>query len=155
MSAFVAGSVAAPFQHLITNDGFWPDIDIADLRDAQRINSNVTDARLETAVVNAMVTANRELVARKLRYQAQGHTSLEAVPADQIGERSILAILYQRAIYSATSAELAERYRSFDATNSGAAKAEEETPTIDDYRRDSRFALRDLLGVSRTTVELL
>lgn len=155
MSGFVAGGVAASTPHVITNDGFWPDIDLTDVRNAQRINSSVTDARVETALVNAMLTANRELAHRKLRYQAEGHTNLDAVPADEIGGRSILAILYTRAVYSAVSAEIAERYRSFDATNSGAAKAEEEEPTVDDYRRDSRFAIRDLLGISRTTVELL
>lgn len=153
MSGFVANGVAAPLT--LTNDGFWPDIDLSDLRESQRIEAAVTNARLETAVVNAMITANRELRARKLRYQAEGHTNLEAVPTDEIGGLSILATLYKRAIYSAVSAEIAERYRSYDATNSGSGKAEEETPTIDDYRRDSRFALRDLLGVSRTTVELL
>lgn len=153
MSAFIAGGVAAPLT--LSNDGFWPDIDLADLRDAQRIASSVTNGRLETAVVAAMISVNRELSTRKLRYQAEGHTHLDAVPADKIAERSVLTILYERAVYSAASAEVAERYRSFDATNSGAAKAEEEEPTVDDYRRDSRFAIRDLLGISRTTVELL
>lgn len=153
MSAFIAGGVAAPLT--LTNDGFWPDIDLADLRDAQRIASSVTNGRLETAVVAAMISVNRELSTRKLRYQAEGHNHLDAVPAEKIAELSVLTHLYRRAVYSAASAEVAERYRSFDATNSGAAKAEEEEPTVDDYRRDSRFAIRDLLGISRTTVELL
>ena len=46
-------------------------------------------------------------------------------------------------------------YRSYDSTNSGNNNAEELTPTIDDYRRDLRWAVRDFLGINRSTVELI
>jgi len=39
--------------------------------------------------------------------------------------------------------------------NSGNKNAEELTPTIDDYRRDLRWAVRDFLGINRSTVELI
>ena len=102
-----------------------------------------------------MISVNRELRTLKLRYMAQGHDTLEAVPADQINNESELVHTYRRAIYSEASAEVAERYRNYSATEAGAAKGEAEELTADDYRRDKRFAIRDLLGISRTTVELL
>lgn len=153
MSGFVAGSANAAFS--ITNDGFWPDINGDELRAAQRIETAVTNERLKAAAVAAIIATNRELASLKARYQSEGSATLAAVPADAIGGESPLVATYRRAIYSATSAEVAERYRTYDATNSGTDKADEERPTIDDYRRDARFAIRDLLGVSRTTVELL
>lgn len=153
MSGFVGNAPAQPFT--LTNDGFWPDIDAAHLRERQRIGGNVTNARLEEAAVAAMISVNRELRTLKLRYMALGHDTLEAVPADQINNESELVHTYRRAIYSEASAEVAERYRNYSATEAGAAKGEAEELTADDYRRDKRFAIRDLLGVSRTTVELL
>jgi hypothetical protein len=153
MSGFVGNAPAQPFN--LTNDGFWPDIDAAHLRERQRIGSNVTNARLEEAAVAAMISVNRELRTLKLRYMALGHDTLEAVPADQINNESELVHTYRRAIYSEASAEVAERYRTYSATEAGAAKGEAEELTADDYRRDKRFAIRDLLGISRTTVELL
>jgi hypothetical protein len=62
---------------------------------------------------------------------------------------------YRRAVYSTAGAELAERYRGFDATGSGNANADQLTPTIDEYRRDARWAISDILGLGRTTVELI
>lgn len=153
MSGFVGGAPAQQFT--LTNDGFWPDIDADHLRERQRIGSNVTNARLEEAAVAAIISVNRELRTLKLRYMAQGAETLADVPADQIQDESELVHIYRRAIYSTASAEVFERYRTYSATNSGAAKGEKEEQSADDYRRDARFAIRDLLGISRTTVELL
>ncbi|MBS7660569.1 head completion/stabilization protein [Pseudomonas lalucatii] len=153
MSGFVAGG--APQAFTLSNDGFWPDVDADALRAALRIDASVTNARLEVAAVAAVLSVNRELKAPKLAWQAEGHATLAAVPADQVNGQSELLALYRRAVYCTTAAEVAERYRSFDATNSGEAKADELAPSADEYRRDARFAIRDLLGVSRTTVELI
>ncbi|QTS88885.1 head completion/stabilization protein [Ectopseudomonas khazarica] len=153
MSAFVGGGDNPAFT--LTNDGFWPNIDGDDLRAAQRIGADVSNMRLETAAVAAIISINRELRPLKMRHLAAGHDILQAVPADQVNGTSELVHTYLRAIYCTTSAEVAERYRNYDTTNSGTAKAEEENTSADDYRRDARFAIRDLLGISRNTVELL
>lgn len=153
MSGFVASAPAPSFT--LANDGFWPDIDANHLRERQRIGGNVSNARLEEATVAAMISVNRELRPLKMRYMAQGHDTLAGVPAEQIQKESELVHTYRRAIYSTASAEVAERYRTYSATNTGAAKGEEEEQSADDYRRDARFAIRDLLGISRATVELL
>lgn len=153
MSGFVASAPAQPFT--LTNDEFWPDIDANHLRDRQRLSGDVSPPRLEEAAVAAMISVNRELRPLKLRYMAQGYDTLEDVPADKIQNESELIHTYRRAIYSTASAEIAERYRTYSATNSGATKGEEEEQSADDYRRDARFAIRDLLGISRTTVEML
>ena len=153
MSGFVASAPAPAFT--LTNDGFWPDIDANHLRERQRIGGNVTNARLEEATVAAIISVNRELYTLKLRYMATGAETLATVQADQIQGESALVHTYRRAIYSTASAEIAERYRTYSATNSGAAKGEEEEQSADDYRRDARFAIRDLLGISRATVVLL
>ena len=153
MSAFVAsGTVVGG--HMNT-DPFWPSIDLDALRATLRIDSSVTPARLETAVIAAAINLNRELSDWRAAQQAAGYITLEAVPGDRIKDVSVKAHLYRRAIEAGTGAEVCERFRDYSATNAGNNKAEEVAPTIDDYRRDLRWAVRDFLGKSRTTVELI
>ncbi|NMX74656.1 head completion/stabilization protein [Pseudomonas sp. WS 5532] len=153
MSAFVAsGSVTSGH---INTDPFWPSIDLDVLRATLRIDASVTPARLETAVIAAAINLNSELSKWRATQLAAGYESLADVPGDRIEGVSVKAHLYRRAIEAATGAEVCERYRDYSATNKGNEKAEETAPTIDDYRRDLRWAVRDFLSLSRTTVELI
>lgn len=153
MSAFVASGTVASGH--INTDPFWPSIDLDSLRATLRIDASVTPARLETAVISAAINLNRELSDWRAAQQAAGYATLDAVPGDRIKDVSVKAHLYRRAIEAGTGAEVCERFRDYSATNTGNNKAEEVAPTIDDYRRDLRWAVRDFLGKSRTTVELI
>ena len=154
MSGFIAGGDTGA-AYPISNADFWPEIDGQQLRAAMRIDSSVTDDRLEVATVNAMIEANRELATYRAARQAEGHATLAEVPAEQIKGKSQLLHLYCRVIYCGALAELIERYQSFDATNSGEQKVAEEESSPDQLRRDARKALRTILGISHATVELL
>lgn len=158
MSGFIAGGLApstsVPDSH-INSDPFWPSIDLDSMREKLRIDSSVTPARLETAVVAGIIGVNRDLAKWRSAKQAQGFAALADVPADDYLTGTERKHLYVRAVECAAGAEVCERYRGYDATASGSSNADESAPTIDDYRRDQRWAIRDFLGTSRTTVELL
>ena len=154
MSGFIASGTNAA-EHKIENDAFWPEVDCLDLRAAMRLDASVTPERIEAAAINAMIEANRELDLYRRARQEEGHASLADVPAPQIKGESQLLHLYRRTIYCRATAELVERYRSFDATNSGEQKVTEEESSPDQLRRDARKALRTILGISHATVELL
>ena len=153
MSGFVAVG-STPSGHLNT-DPFWPSIDLDALRATLRIDASVTPARLETACITAAISLNRELKDWRIEQQTAGYNELAEVPAEQVQQVSVRVHLYRRAIEAATGAEVCERYRAYDSTNSGNKNAEELTPTVDDYRRDLRWAVRDFLDLPRTTVELI
>ena len=153
MSAFVASGTVDSGH--INTDPFWPSIDLDGLRATLRIDSSVTPARLETAVIAAAINLNNELSEWRAAQQAAGHETLAEVPGDHIKGVSVKVHLYRRAIEAGTGAEVCERYRDYSATNTGSDKAEALTPNIDDYRRDLRWAVRDFLGRTRTTVELI
>ncbi|MGY2231581.1 head completion/stabilization protein [Pseudomonas tolaasii] len=153
MSAFVASGPVTGGH--INTDPFWPSIDLDNLRATLRIDASVTPARLETAVIAAAINLNNELSKWRATQLAAGYECLADVPGDRIKDVSVQAHLYRRAIEAATGAEVCERYRDYSATNKGNEKAEETAPTIDDYRRDLRWAVRDFLSLSRTTVELI
>ncbi|WP_417797345.1 head completion/stabilization protein, partial [Stutzerimonas nitrititolerans] len=141
MSAFIAsGGSQAP--HPISNDGWFPDLDGQHMRESLRLDGSITDARLETAAVNAVIEVNRELHSWKYRQMAAGYADLASVPADKIQGESQLLHLYRRAIYCSAGAELAERMRDYSATGEGAERAEALTPTTDADPREARWAVR-------------
>lgn len=154
MSAFVASGDATNGV-TINSDEFWPGIDLDTLRDDMRIGSDVSNAKLETAVVAALLNVNRQLVEWQGLQQDKGYSALSQVPSRKVNDESALVLHYQRAVRCATAAELLERYRGYDTTNNGNQNAEERAPTIDDYRRDLAWALSDLVNRPRSTVELI
>lgn len=154
MSGFVAGGDTPPANHINT-DSFWPSIDLDQMREALRIDASVTGPRLETAVIAAAISVNRELLKWRYAQEAAGFATLADVPAGTVNDVSELVHLYARAIQAATGAEVCERYRSYDSTGTGDRKAEALQFNIDEYRRDQRWAIRDLLNVPRMTVELI
>ena len=153
MSGFVGQAATEPF--ILSNDGFFPEVDAASLRAGIRLSGDVSDARLEGSIISAMITTNRELKVRKAMWQAAGHSTLAAVDDMAIGGKNALEVTYTRAVQALVGAEHAERYRGYDATNSGASQDDEILPTADDYRRDHRHALRDLLGTGHATIALI
>lgn len=156
MHGFIAtGGATAPAHDTIPNSGFWPDIATADARDAMRLDGTVTDARLKHALIEAMVSTNQELKAWRNGKEAVGFADLASVPAEQVNAESIQLHRYRRAVYCAAKASLAERYRDFDSTDSGNKKADQLDEQPQQLRRDARWAIRDLLGTSRSSIELI
>lgn len=140
---------------IISNSTFWPDIDLSQLRDAVRIDGTVTDNRLTHAVINAISSVNRDLSDWRQAQKAAGATSLNDVEAEEINGESELKQLYLRAVYATTKANLIERYRDYDATGDGHKSADKLELSADDLYRDARFAIRDIIGETHTTVELI
>ena len=77
------------------------------------------------------------------------------VEAEEINGESELKQLYLRAVYATTKANLIERYRDYDATGDGHKSADKLELSADDLYRDARFAIRDIIGETHTTVELI
>lgn len=144
----------APDAGTVTNDGFFPDINKDHLRAAMRLDGTVTDERLVDALVSAIINVNGELGTWKAASIAAGVAELESMEP-RVAGKSIKATLYRTAVYRATKADLTERYRDYDATKSGAHEAAELETTIEDDRRASKWAIRDILGLNRTTIELI
>jgi len=139
----------------IANDGFFPDIVMADARQIMRIDGTVTSARLRHALIEAMATVNDALDGWKQQHTAAGRANLAAVPCTILDGVSRNLHRYRRAVYCTARANLIERYRDFDNTNEGNKRAEDMESAIGDLRRDALWATNDILGLYRTTVELI
>jgi hypothetical protein len=139
----------------VENDGWFPDIDLLRVRDAQRLDGTVTDARLRDAVIGAVIDVNTRLQAWRAAHEASGIARLADVPARMIGGESVKLALYRSAVGRLAKADLTERYRDYDSTKSGAAHAGQLETTIDDDRRAAHWAISDIVGRPRSTVELI
>lgn len=161
MSAFVARPPAAEALEdpqdaaPIENDGFFPDIDPAQIRKAGRISTSVTNARLRAALIAAIITVGNDLTSWAEEQQAAGHAKLEDVPARLIDGQSHRVHAYNRAVTCFARAEVIERYRDFDTTGAGGKALDPLDATVEDLRRDGQHAIRDILSRSRTTVDLI
>ncbi|KVC61863.1 head completion/stabilization protein [Burkholderia ubonensis] len=159
MNSFVATPAPAvtssPIDGTLINDGFFPDINLSALRDAMRLDGTITRERLGHAARDAMLTVNDELAAWRARQRAAGAASLADVPAERVDDESVLMYRYRRAVYHLAHADVTEKYRGFDSTKSGGQVAAELAATVDESRRNARWAISDILGIARSTVELI
>lgn len=140
---------------IVAGDAFWPGVSVAAVREALRLPTVATDDRLRNAIVAGMISATRELRQWKAARIGQGYASLADVPADTIDGKSVLLLLWQRAVASFAGADLVETHHDISATGTGKDRIEEDALTSGDHRRNALHAIRDMLDVTRTAVELI
>lgn len=140
-------------ENTIENERFYPDLSIADVRNELRIDGTVTTARLKDALIEAMASINAELKPLKIAYPEA--TELRQTDNREINGENVAEYRYKRAVKSLALANLYERYAGYDTTNDGERKMEMLQESIDQLRRDARFAVSDLLAIHRINVELI
>lgn len=153
MSLIAAGGTTEPAT--IQNAPFFPDLLLQEFRDSMRLDGTVTDDRAAHALEAGMFDANRSLADFMKASQEEGFATLEDVPDVDWQPMGTRVRLYLRAVWCLAKASLIERYRDYDSTGKGHDKAEAMDITGDDLRRDASWALSDIRGVHRTTVELI
>ncbi|HDC4322882.1 head completion/stabilization protein [Aeromonas hydrophila] len=154
-TGFIANAPTSPAEGEIDSSPFWPAISLPDLRDTVRLDGTVTTARLKHAVIDAITSVNRDLADWRRAREAEGVATLAAVPGEVINGESAYLHSYRRAVYAMTRANLLERYADYSATGDGVKGADAKIISSDDLYRDARFAIRDILGTTHNTVELI
>lgn len=150
-----AGQLADAPADQLAHDDWFPGIDLTRLRAEARLRESVTAERLRDAALSALIWVGEQLAAWRVEQQAAGHDSLGDVPSGQVAAESRLLILYRQAVTAQTKAALVERYRDIDTTAAGDRRVEELDASIGELRRDAIHAVRAILGVTRTAVELI
>ncbi|MEV3807778.1 head completion/stabilization protein [Aeromonas dhakensis] len=154
-TGFIANAPTSPAEGEIDSSPFWPAISLPDLRDTVRLDGTVTTARLKHAVIDAITSINRDLADWRRAREAEGVATLAAVPGELINNESAHLHSYRRAVYAMTRANLLERYADYSATGDGVKGVDAKIISSDDLYRDARFAIRDILGTTHNTVELI
>lgn len=139
----------------VANDRWFPDIDLAGLRDAMRLDGTVTDERLRLATLDALASVNDELATWQAAQVAAGHADLASVPAPHVDGVSVHVVRYRRAIYHRVRADVLEQYRGYDTTKAGANHASDIADAVSEARRNVRWAINAIRGIPLSTVELI
>lgn len=145
----------APPPELIEADGWWPAVDVAEIRRAYRIDQAISPERLREALIAGMAYCIGELTSWRAAREAEGYQSLAAVPAVQIEGVSVKVHAWRRAVASQAKSELVETMLDYDATASGTRALAATDPTILQLRRDAAHAIADIAGRARVRCELI
>lgn len=155
MSFIASSTVPTSIEAVIQNYPFFPQLNLSDFRAAMRVDAVATTERAQHALLTALLEVNTRLRLWVAKQQAAGINTLAAVPEKPCHPAGTNNNLYLQAVYCLAKAQLVERYRDYDSTKNGHDKADELEPVADDYRRDAAWAINDLIGAPRTTVELI
>lgn len=154
----------------VKNDGWWPDIDMALLRESARLPAGVTDKRLVQRTRQVVLSVNNELSVWKAEQKAAGYTHVAEIPImDSQGHQHNAANLYDEhplithylsAVYAEVEARLNEQYRATDSTGRADKNAQMLDPRVVEGFRDKDWDVSAILNFNtaahpRITVELI
>lgn len=129
---------------------FWPAISPATLRDIFSVKQDVNPARLAHLVTMAIITTNDELKNLTIGYKEDGiNSSTDLEDADRLNN------LYKHAVYSTVMVSVIDNSRDYDATASGREDTDDIEKAMDTQRSNAAVAIRTILGLSRSNVELI
>lgn len=143
-------TVAASGPQSITNDGWFPDIDLADFRTLRQIDDTHSQPRVVEVMRQAMAQVNRELSVWKARHLSAGVADLSAVASPMLGDDSTKVMAYRRAVYSAAQAILNHRYWGMADTVGKPIYREALASAADEYNRERWEAIQEITDQPRT-----
>lgn len=159
ISGFVAspppGPPALDPADLVGGDAFWPAVSIAGFQAAMRIPDEVDPVRLRDALRGGMIHVRGELRSWKAAHVAVGAQSLANIMSELVDGELALELLYRRAVFHVAAAELAESHSDIAATGDARDRNEDRRDAGTELRRLATHAIRDILGTTRTAVELI
>lgn len=150
--------VPPPSDQDVVCDGWWPAINMADVRAFATLDTKVTPDRLRDAIVNAMleIATAPAMAAWKAEQVAFGYDGLFEVPGRiEVNGKSDYEHRWQRAVLSVIGGDLGERLVGQNMTSSGVERAEALRFDIDVHQRNVRFAVRDFLGRPRVRASVI
>ena len=125
---------------IIQNDGFWPNVDIADFQRSRSIPASISVDLVRDALLTAMSEVNISLERFKSKH----------------GDKSInenITALYKKAIYSRAKSDLIGEFVTISNTKQQIDTNQNETEKK--LLAEGTRAIRTILGYRRSSVELL
>lgn len=142
----------------IENDGFWPDLSVAEFQKGYRLPAEHLVEMLVTELTTAMIEVNTDLATVKSILQVSGVSNLEAVagvatPAEWGYAYKVM--LYKRAVYTRAKASLLTQFATVTRRESAENTGKELPERSETFLAFSQAAVRSLQGRGRITAALL
>jgi hypothetical protein len=154
MSGF-SGKPTTFVEQAIENDGFWPNLSVAEFQKGYRLPAEYLVDMLATDLATAMAEVNRDLAERKAGWQNAGVTTVESADPMVLPERTFHAATYKRAVYCRAKATLLTQFATVTRRESAENTGKELPERGETFLEFSQQAIRSLQGRGRITAALL
>ncbi|MEB2622079.1 head completion/stabilization protein [Pseudomonas sp. YuFO8] len=142
-------------EQAIENDGFWPNLSVAEFQKGYRLPAEYLVDMLATDLATAMAEVNRDLAERKAGWQNAGVTTVESADPMVLPERTFHAATYKRAVYCRAKATLLTQFATVTRRESAENTGKELPERGETFLEFSQQAVRSLQGRGRITAALL
>jgi hypothetical protein len=142
-------------EQTIENDGFWPNLSIAEFQKGYRLPAEYLVDMLVTDLNTAMIEVNRDLAKRKGQWQNVGITSVESADPMVLPERTFHTATYKRAVYCRAKASLLTQFATVTRRDSAENTGKELPERGEAFLEFSQQAVRSLQGRGRITAALI
>ncbi|WP_312226232.1 head completion/stabilization protein [Stutzerimonas nitrititolerans] len=150
-----SGKPTTLVEQAIENDGFWPDLSVAEFQRGYRLPAEYLVELLADGIAFSMGEVNQDLAKRKAAWQAAGITSVESADPTVLQERTFHVATYKRAVYCRAKAYLLQQFATVNRRDAAENLAKEAPATEERFLAFSQQAVRLLQGRSRITAVLL
>jgi hypothetical protein len=142
-------------EQAIENDGFWPNLSVAEFQKGYRLPAEYLVEMLVINLTTAMTEVNRDLAQLKARWQGVGVSNVESADTTVLPERTFQAATYKRAVYCRAKARLLPEFASVVRRESAENLGKEAPERKESFLEFSQQAVRSLQGRGRITAALL
>jgi len=142
-------------EQAIENDGFWPNLSVAEFQKGYRLPAEYLVDMLVTDLTTAMIEVNRDLAKRKSDWQNVGVTNVETADPMVLPERTFHGETYKRAVYCRAKASLLTQFATVNRRESAENVGKELPERGETFLEFSQQAIRVLQGRGRITAALL
>lgn len=134
----------------LTNDGFWPDLNLREFQVNRRLPADLDNDMLANALLATVAEINLDLQRLRSRLQAKGYQRAADVAGITINGSNALVSQYKKAVYARAKADLLGEYTSLvsRAPNPGQESPEVRTRLL----AEAAVVLRNMKGHKRVTV---
>lgn len=141
---------------IIENDGFWPNLNAGDFEKRRGVPMDMDKESIAYSVAAAIAQINIELAYVKTSYQAEGIAkAIEVSGQPKIGNKNLLVILYEKAVFARTKSELLPEFATIQMRDAGENVANSQVETSDRLLAESQQHIRAIKGKGRTGIALL
>ena len=134
----------------LTNDGFWPDLNLADFQRSRSIPADVDAETVGEALLAAVAEVNGQLATVQDKYKAAGYAGAIDVPGARMGGSNQLTAQYKKAVYARAKADLMGEFATVGRRESH--PGQEGDDTRKGLLAEAATVIRQMNGLKRATV---
>lgn len=138
---------------IIKNDGFWPDLDLAEFQTERAMSPNINTALLRDAIVSAIVEINFSLDKYKVKQIALGINKANDAGMVSVEGVSSTVIIYKKAVFARAKADLIGEFVSISSKDDKISESQQNMKTA--LLAESTREIRKILGLRRCGVALI